>query len=254
MEGHGKGGIALEERIQKILSRHGIASRRQAEAMIAAGRVAVNGVAAHLGDTANAEQDEITLDGHPISQAPPKCYLMLHKPRGYVTTLSDEKGRKNVSQLVADLGQRVYPVGRLDLDSEGLLLMTNDGALANRLMHPSGGIEKCYHVTVRNFNEACLPVLRKPIEIDGRYTHPARVRCLWQREDRACLEFWLSDGRNRQIRRLCEAAGVEVLRLLRIQEGTLRLGKLPPGAWRPLTLEELRDLERTLQWKFLKDL
>lgn len=243
----------MAERIQKILSRRGVASRRQAEALLASGRVTVNGQVAKVGDVADDSCDEIALDGRIIAAGGPKCYLMLHKPAGYVTTLSDEKGRRTVAQLVADCGQRVYPVGRLDLNSEGLLLMTNDGALANRLMHPRGGIEKRYFVTVRGFQGPELEALAKPIEIDGRLTHPARVRLLRSQADGALLEFILFDGRNRQIRRLCEREGLTVLRLVRVQEGPLSLGSLPRGAWRPLSEKELQALEQALNWKFLQD-
>lgn len=243
----------MTERLQKILSRLGIASRRQAEAMIVAGRVAINGRTASLGDSADLTSDTVLLDGRPLPSEPPKRYLMLHKPRGYVTTLSDERGRRNVSELVADCGVRVYPVGRLDMDSEGLLLLTNDGALADRLMHPRSGVTKRYRVTVRGFQPGMEQALAAPIEIDGRLTHPAKVRVLERREDETQLEFTLFDGRNRQIRRLCQRTGLSVLRLVRVQEGPLFLGRLPQGRWRDLTREELTALEQALAWKFLRD-
>ncbi len=233
----------MEERLQKILSRHGIASRRQAEKMILDGRVAVNGKTASLGDLADDEVDEIAVDGRSLAAEPAKCYLMLNKPRGYVTTLQDERGRKNVAELVADCGQRVYPVGRLDQYSEGLLLLTNDGELANRLMHPRGDVHKIYHVWVSHFYEGALKKLQSSILIDGKKTIPARVRLLSQNEKTAMLEFTLFEGRNRQIRRLCEFAGITVSRLKRIQEGKIQLGELPVGKWRYLTSEEIEMLK-----------
>lgn len=234
----------MEERLQKILSRLGVASRRAAEELIVQRRVRVNGNTAQLGDTADAQHDVIEVDGKRLPRESERVYLMLNKPRGYVTTLSDEKGRKNVSQLVADCGARVYPVGRLDLNSEGLLLMTNDGTLANRLMHPSHELEKRYLVWVSGYQEGCTEKLAQPIEIDGRMTTPAGVRLLHREEGLALLEFTLHEGRNRQIRRLCEAAQVRVTRLRRVAEGALTLGELAVGKWRALTEEEVEMLYR----------
>lgn len=233
----------MEERLQKILSRHGVASRRQAEAMIEAGRVRVNGNTARLGDTADLDEDVIQVDGVRLKKAPPAVCIMLNKPRGYVTTLCDEKGRKNVAQLVEDCGHRVYPVGRLDLYSEGLLLLTNDGELANRLMHPKNVVRKTYHVWVSSYSTQALTRLTDSIEIDGRATKPAKVKVLSQKHDVAMLEFVLEEGRNRQIRRLCQHAGVTVTRLKRIREGALELGDLPVGKWRMLTEEEVACLQ-----------
>lgn len=237
----------MEERLQKILSRYGVASRRKAEAMIEAGRVRVNGNTAVPGDTADEREDVIEIDGVRLKKEPPRLYLMLNKPRGYVTTLSDEKGRKNVSALVADCGGHVYPVGRLDLNSEGLLLMTNDGELANRLMHPRRVIDKTYLVWVSDDHLGCEQILTRPIEIDGRMTSPAQVRRLHTGENTALFEFVLHEGRNRQIRRLCEAAGLRVTRLKRVQEGPLHLGTLAVGAWRPLEEAELSALAQMLE-------
>ena len=232
----------MEERLQKIISRYGIASRRQAEAMIEAGRVRVNGNTARLGDTADEQEDIIQVDGVRLKKAPPRLCLMLNKPRGYVTTMQDEKGRRNVADLVQDCGQRVYPVGRLDLYSEGLLLMTNDGTLANGLMHPKKGISKVYHVWVSDYYAEALKKLTEPIVIDGRSTTPAQVRLLREENGIAMLEVTLHEGRNRQIRRLCEAAQLTVTRLKRVQEGSIRLGDLPVGKWRVLTDEEFASL------------
>ena len=161
---------------------------------------------------------------------------MLHKPRGYVTTLSDEKGRKNAAQLVADCGQRVYPVGRLDMDSEGLLLFTNDGDFANRLMHPKHEVKKTYRVQVIGFTENALEALEKPIVLDGYMIRKPSVKLIRSGADgKAELLVTIHEGRNRQVRRMCAAAGIEVVRLIRISEGTLQLGKLPLGKWRYLT-------------------
>ena len=234
--------LKMEERLQKILSKYGVASRRHAEIMIADGRVRVNGNTAKLGDTADETEDVIQVDGVRLKKPPAKRYIMLNKPRGYVTTMQCEKGRRNVSDLVQDCGERVYPVGRLDMYSEGLLIMTNDGSFANSMMHPKGEIAKVYHVWVSNYNERSLLVMRSSIEIDGRKTKPANVQVLHQSEGMAMLEFTITEGRNRQIRRLCEAAGVTVTRLKRIKEGELALGELPVGKWRELTAEDLQKL------------
>ena len=233
----------MAERLQKILSQYGVASRRQAEDMIDQGRVTVNGVTATLGQNADPEKDQIAVDGAVLETAPRAVCYMLNKPRGYVTTLQDEKGRKNVADLMADCGQRVYPVGRLDLNSEGLLLMTNDGDLTNSLTHPKGEIHKVYHVWCNGFTEGALKTLTSSIVINGKKTVPAKVRVLSQN----MLECTLNEGRNRQIRRLCEAAGVTVTRLKRVQEGPLHLGELPVGKWRKLSEEELSGLKDFLQ-------
>lgn len=232
----------MKERLQKILSQYGIASRRQAEVLISQGRVTVNGLTAELGQMADGECDSIAVDGVPLVNAPENVYFMLNKPRGYVTTLKDEQVRRNVSELMADCGCRVWPVGRLDLNSEGLLLMTNDGELTNALTHPKGRISKVYHVWVNGYSDDKLEILTSSIVIDGKKTIPANVRVLG-RKNSTMLEFTLFEGRNRQIRRLCEAAGIKVTRLKRVQEGSLRLGDLPVGKWRCLTAEEIADLK-----------
>ena len=233
----------MKERLQKILSARGLASRRKAEQWITDGRLQVNGQIAALGDCADPDTDEILLDGRPLPSQEKYVYIMLNKPRGYVTTLSDEKGRDNVAQLVADCGVRVYPVGRLDMDSEGLLLLTNDGGFANRLMHPSQEINKTYEVSVRGYHQAAPALLRRPIELDGYRIRESQVKVIRAEGDRAKLLVTIHEGRNRQVRRMCDAAGMEVLRLRRISEGTLQLGKLPVGKWRELTEEELAGLK-----------
>ncbi len=230
----------MKQRLQKILSDRGVASRRKAEQMIADGHVAVNGIAAKLGDSADPETDEIKIDGMPLPAAAGYIYLMLHKPRGYVTTLSDEKGRPTAAQLVSGCGRRVYPVGRLDMDSEGLLLFTNDGAFADQNMHPSHEIQKTYRVQVFGFTPDKLELLKRPISLDGYTIKPPLVRLLEAKGNCANLEITIHEGRNRQIRRMCEAAEMHVNRLRRIREGTLELGNLPAGKWRYLTEDELK--------------
>lgn len=204
----------------------------------------VNGTEAHLGDTADPDTDAILVDGKHLPERDGFVYLMLHKPRGYVTTLSDEKGRANVSSLVADCGVRVYPVGRLDMDSEGLLLFTNDGEFANRLMHPSHQVEKTYGVLVTGFAPGKEELLARPIVLDGYRIRPPKVRLLEAKGDRAQILVTIHEGRNRQVRRMCENAGLRVLRLKRMEEGGVRLGTLPEGKWRYLTEEEVEKLKK----------
>lgn len=232
----------MAERLQKILSARGVASRRTAETWIQQGRVTVNGIPARLGDTADTEQDEILLDGKPLPQGQEPVYILLNKPRGYVTTLSDEQGRPNAAQLVADCGVRVYPVGRLDMDSEGLLLFTNDGAFANALMHPKHQVKKTYDVWVTGYVPGAEIRLARPIELDGYTIRKPEVKLLKAEGNRARLRVTIHEGRNRQIRRMCQAAGMTVTRLRRIREGSLSLGDLAPGAWRYLTREEVARL------------
>ena len=232
----------MAERLQKILSARGLASRRTAETWIQQGRVMVNGIPAQLGDTADPEQDEILLDGKPLPQGQEPVYILLNKPRGYVTTLSDEQGRPNAAQLVADCGVRVYPVGRLDMDSEGLLLFTNDGAFANALMHPKHQVKKTYDVWVTGYVPGAEIRLARPIELDGYTIRKPEVKLLKAEGNRARLRVTIHEGRNRQIRRMCQAAGMTVTRLRRIREGGLSLGDLAPGAWRYLTREEVARL------------
>lgn len=235
----------MEERLQKILSAAGLCSRRQAEEHLRNGRVKVNGVPAGLGDRADPLHDQIELDGKPVFAPGRKCYLMLNKPRGYVTTLSDERGRPTVAGLVSDCGERVYPVGRLDMDSEGLLLMTNDGNFAQRLAHPSHRMEKEYHVTVSGTLEGCDRRLMGLTALeDGTPVSPARVRVLRRGAEVWLLSVTIHQGLNRQIRRMCAQAGLEVVRLRRVREGRLGLGELPQGKWRELTEEEVAGLLR----------
>ena len=232
----------MKERLQKILSARGVASRRSSEELIRQGRVTVNGLPAALGDGADPERDEILLDGRPLPERQEYVYLMLNKPRGYVTTLSDEKGRPDAARLVADCGVRVYPVGRLDMDSEGLLLFTNDGEFANRMMHPREQVDKTYEVWVTGYTSGAEAELARPIPLDGYTIRKPGVRLVKAQGEKAKFLVTIHEGRNRQVRRMCEAAGMQVTRLRRIREGTLSLGNLEPGKWRYLSKEEVEAL------------
>lgn len=232
----------MGERIQKILSARGVASRRKAEEMIQNGLVTVNGAVAQLGDSADPEADEILIDGKPLPRQEQYVYILLNKPRGYVTTLSDEKGRPNAAQLVADCGVRVYPVGRLDMDSEGLLLFTNDGAFANALMHPKHEVKKTYEVWVTRYAPGAEVRLARPITLDGYTIRPPKVKLIRAEGTKAKFQVTIHEGRNRQVRRMCEAAGMYCTRLRRIKEGSLSLGSLPLGKWRYLTESEVNSL------------
>jgi len=232
-------------RLQKYLAERGIASRRGAEEMIRTGRVTVNGRKATVGMSVDPREDLVAVDGQNLSQQKEKpVVLMLHKPRGYVTTMSDPHATRTVSELVADYPARLFPVGRLDKDSEGLLLMTNDGALANALMRPASHIAKIYRVTLRGqVTDAQRDKLSLGLELDGRPTQPIELRVLLEEKDRTVLQLTLREGRNRQIRRMCESLGLEVLRLRRTALGPLKLGLLPAGQWRELTAEEVKRLK-----------
>ena len=231
------------DRLQKLLSAAGLCSRRTAEAWIAAGRVTVNGEIAVLGQSADPDRDRILVDGRPLPAAPLQTRtILLYKPRGVVTTLSDEKGRPTVLSLLPSDMPRLYPVGRLDYFSEGLLLMTNDGDLTQRLTHPGAETEKVYELWVSGFVPEAAALLRRPIELDGSRIRPPKVRLLWQRDGVARLEITIHEGRNRQIRRMCQAAGLTVTRLKRVREGPISLGDLKPGQWRELTAAELAAL------------
>lgn len=234
----------MEERLQKIISARGITSRRKAEEMIERGRVTVNGERAFLGDKADPELDEIAVDGKMITEKSDLVYIMLNKPRGYVTTVKDERGRKTVMELVKDAGTRVYPVGRLDMASEGLLIFTNDGDFANRLMHPSHQVEKEYVVKVEGDVDAGLTVLLSPMELDGKPVKKPKVEVLEDRGGSGTLSIVIHEGRNRQVRRMCEQAGLKVKRLIRVREGELSLGRLRRGEWRTLDKDELELLLR----------
>lgn len=233
----------MTERLQKILASRGVCSRRKAEELISAGRVTVNGETALLGQSADPDSDEIMLDGRPLPSGGEYVYIMLHKPRGFVTTLSDEKGRANVTQLV-DCGTRVYPIGRLDMDSEGLLLLTNDGDFANHLMHPKAEVDKTYEVWATGFQTGAEKRLERPITVDGYTIKPPKVKLVSIQGESARLFITIHEGRNRQVRRMCQAAGLHVTRLRRVSEGPVSLGELPKGKWRYLTPEEVDLLKK----------
>ncbi len=234
----------MPERLQKILSARGVASRRAAETMITDGRVTVNGVVARLGQTADIEADEILIDGKPLPEHEEFVYILLNKPRGFVTTMSDEKGRRTAAELVSDCGTRVYPVGRLDMDSEGLLLFTNDGDFANQMMHPKNEVNKTYLAWVTHFTKEALEALKQPIVLDGYTVRPPRVRLCKAQGTQAQVEITIHEGRYRQVRRMCEKAGMHVTRLKRVREGSLILGDVPTGKWRRLTDAEVGMLKK----------
>ena len=233
----------MKERLQKILSARGICSRRKAEELIQNGLVTVNAVVASLGDTADADVDVIEVMGKPLPKQEGYVYILLNKPRGYVTTLSDEKGRPDAASLVADCGVRVYPVGRLDMDSEGLLLFTNDGEFANALMHPKHEVNKTYQTWVRGYVPGAEKVLAQPITLDGYTIRPPKVVLQKAEGEKARFLITIHEGRNRQVRRMCQAAGMEVTKLRRVKEGPLALGDLPLGKWRYLTEAEIASMK-----------
>ncbi|MDR3313664.1 MAG: rRNA pseudouridine synthase [Oscillospiraceae bacterium] len=232
-------------RLQKHMAQCGVASRRKAEEMILDGRVAINGRPATLGQSVRPKKDAVTVDGQRLGETREKLvYLLLHKPRGFVTTMDDRHARRSVAELITDRPERLFPVGRLDKDSEGLLLMTNDGALANALTHPSKHIPKVYRVTLKNaVTPEQLAALADGVVLDGKPTLPVELRELTTEPGRTVLEFTLREGRNRQIRRMCEALGLEVSRLKRTAIGPLKLGMLPAGQWRELTGKEITQIK-----------
>lgn len=222
---------------------NGIASRRKCEEMIEQCLVKVNGETAHIGDKVNPKKDKVSVRGRKISVQDNMRYIVLHKPRGYITTMQDEQGRKCVAELVQDVGVRIYPVGRLDRESEGMLLMTNDGAFSNAMTHPTRHVPKTYRVTIRpTITDEQIAAFQDGIEIDGRMTAPANIRVIDKSEGRVVVEVILYEGRNRQIRRMFEELGIEVARLKRTAVGSIKLGMLPQGKWRELNEEEVRKL------------
>jgi len=232
-------------RLQKLLSECGAASRRKAEELIAQGKVRVNGHCAQIGQSVNPKSDVVTVDGKRIRRAKQKRYIMLHKPRGYVTTMTDELGRRCVTELLQGVNERVYPVGRLDRNSEGLLLLTNDGDFANALMHPRSHVAKTYRVTVRGeMTQAQMDKFAAGIELDGKLTAPAEITPVLKEEGRMVLEIVLYEGRNRQIRRMLEALDLTAIRLKRKAIGSVQMGMLQQGDWRDLNEKEVAALLR----------
>ena len=230
-------------RLQKYMADNGIASRRKCEEMIEQGLVKVNGNRARIGDKVDPKRDRVSVNGKKIEAQKKLKYILLHKPRGYITTMQDEQGRKCVAELVSDVGMRIYPVGRLDRESEGMLLMTNDGAFSNAMTHPRRHVPKTYRVTIRpSITDEQINAFHNGIEIDGRMTAPAGLRVIEKTEGRVVCEVILYEGRNRQIRRMFEELGIEVARLKRTAVGSVKLGMLAPGKWRELTEEEVRKL------------
>lgn len=238
-------------RLQKYFTECGVMSRRAAEKAIEDGRVRVNGHVASVGDKIDPDTDKVELDGEPIAPKDGGCtYIMLNKPMGYVTTMSDEKSRKTAAELVADCGRRVYPVGRLDMYSEGLLIFTDDGELANRLMHPSHSFSKKYSVKIKgHLTTEDIKRLTAPMELDGYKLKPIEAKLIASDKtdrdgnDYSTVLITLHEGRNRQIRKMCEKCDLSVMRLRRIAVGEIKLGDLPLGKWRHLTEDELEYLK-----------
>ena len=240
-----------DQRIQKVLAEQGVCSRRAAEQLIRDGRVQLNGRPVGLGDKMDTERDIVSVDGQRVfvPRKTEKYYYMLHKPRGYLTTPSDDRGRKTVMELMDDVPVRVFPVGRLDKDSEGLLILTNDGEFANLMMHPSHGVSKLYRVTVRPHasEEQIIQLTDGVVLDDGTKTRPAVIRVVTDEPERTVLEMTIREGKNRQIRRMCEAVGLDVIRLRRTALGAVRLGMLQPGRYRELTQQEVKALRTAAQ-------
>ena len=236
-------------RIQKYLSEQGIMSRRSAEYAVMRGRILINGEKAAVGQKVVPEIDEITVDGVLIAYKPPKVnkkiYIMLYKPAGIITTMSDEHDRQCIADIIKkdEIGERVYPVGRLDMYSEGLLILTNDGEIANKLMHPKNQVSKTYHALIKDeLSSETIKKLAEPIEIDGRKTSPAKIDIIELKNGRTKLKIEIFEGRNRQIRRMCENLNLPVLKLKRVCVGKLNIGTLRPGQWRYLSNNEINYL------------
>jgi len=235
----------MKQRLQKLIAAAGLASRREAERWIAAGRVTVNGAIAAVGDSADPASDRIEVAGRLLASGERKYYVLLNKPVGYVTTVSDPEGRPVVTDLVRDVPARLYPVGRLDLTTEGLLLLTNDGELAHRLAHPRHAVEKTYLVRVRGIlSDAARARLTEGVMLEDGLTAPARVDNVRKAGSHTWLEITIHEGRNRQVRRMCEAVGHPVSRLKRIRLGFLELAELPVGKYRLLSAAEVARLKR----------
>lgn len=236
----------MKERLQKLISAAGIASRRAAETMISEGRVTVNGQTAEIGMSADPQKDVICVDGQRISVSGRRRYIILHKPRGYVTTMKDDRGRPTVAELVQDAGGRLYPVGRLDMDSEGLLIMTDDGDAAHAMMHPSHEVDKVYTVFVQGEDiKSGIRQMQKMTMLEGEPIRCPQVSLVELRGQGAELQVTIHEGKNRQVRRMCKACGMTVRRLIRVAEGSILLGDLPAGKWRNMTKDEMAFLRET---------
>ena len=234
----------MKMRLQKLISAAGIASRRASEEMILAGRVTVNGQTATLGMSADPATDTVCVDGQALRLSGRRRYIVLNKPRGYVTTMKDDRGRPTVAELVADAGGRLYPVGRLDMDSEGLLILTDDGEAANALMHPSHQVDKLYTVFVQGEDiPAAMGKLRAMTDLEGEPIAPPKVTLIERKGTGAELQITIHEGKNRQIRRMCALCGLHVSRLIRIAEGPVTLGELPVGKWRRMTADEISYIQ-----------
>lgn len=234
-----------ETRLQKFMAECGVASRRKSEELISQNKVKVNGRVAKIGDKVDPRKDLITVSGKRVARVREKVYIMIYKPRGYVTTVSDEKGRKIVMDLLQDVKLRIYPVGRLDKDSEGLLLLTNDGDFANAMTHPQRHVSKTYRVTVRpSVSDEQLLAFQEGMLLDGKMTMPIETRVITREEGRVVLELVLHEGKNRQIRKMCEALNLEVARLKRTAIGPVKMGMLQQGKWRELSEDEIKKLSR----------
>lgn len=234
----------MRERLSKVLAAHGVASRRGAEALIESGRVRVNGQIAVIGQKIDVESDAVEISGRPLRPRPEPITILLHKPRGVVTTLSDEKGRRTVRDVISEIDTRLVPVGRLDLNTEGLLLLTNDGALVHHITHPSHEIEKEYHVWVTGPVDTAKPILARPMTIEGHTVKSLRVALVERREDGGVLALVIHEGRHHQVRLMCEQAGLTVKRLVRVRLGFLTLQGVPYGKWRKLTPPEIKKLKQ----------
>jgi len=232
----------MQERLQKLIASRGVASRRAAETLIRDGKVTVNGITALIGQSADPDVDEIRIENRLLPSESDTIVIALNKPVGFVTTMKDEKGRKCVSDLVSSCPDRVYPIGRLDMFSEGLLLLTNNGELANKLGHPGNGKTKEYEVSVKNYSVNSILRLEQPMIIDGYLIKPVQVRLISQSENKAVLQFSLTEGRNRQIRKMCEKCDLTILALKRTEFCGISLGSLKPGKWRYLTADEIGQL------------
>lgn len=233
-----------EMRLQKYVSDCGLMSRRSAEKEIEQGFFTVNGEKAYIGQKVVPGVDDVRYKGRKLEGGGKKVYLMLYKPRGYVTTLSDEEGRHCITELLEDVPERVYPCGRLDMDSEGLLILTNDGEVANKLMHPKNHVDKVYHVKVKTEIEPdVLAKLNGPMELDGYKIKPVKVTILERKEGYTILKFVLTEGRNRQIRKMCEQVDLQIQRLKRVSVGELNIGMLTPGKWKYMNHNEAKYLK-----------